>query len=442
MASILGDIPSSRYASPSMLEITCVGIVSATDSLRKAVRSLDFIRVKAVRNFSDIDPEASLIVFLMDYTDIAGLQALARLVKSLESHSATKIGYALAPVYLANEELLFGVELDIRRTFSGVKRDDDFKAYLKHKAVQLHHSGDLSQIESDVKKVIQFGTTKQLHDLRDKLLGLDKTSEDVNRLLALIFEKINDPKKYAFHLKQALAANPQNLWAANKLGMHYLRHHQVADGLAVLRRLSRFHELNGERLFELGQAYLNAGRVDDAEHTLNKGNDLNGGQDPKFQEALAKVDMMKGQLDLALSRTNQKYLSHPILSYLNTRAVLAVKNGQIEQGLNIYNQTLKGCDPEEHLIKSKVLFNQGLAFVRDSKPELAETAFYKSLELGGAKFSRAQGPLEIIRQIVAKRKKPQPSSTSPSKTDSLTPTVNQSPSNSSSMDDIEFESVF
>ena len=122
-----------------------------------------------------------------------------------------------------------------------------------------------------------------------------------------------------------------------------------------------------------------------------------------------------------------------MISFLNTRAVLAVRNLNIEEGVKFYNQALAGSDPMDALIQAKVLFNQGLAYVRNNQLLLAEAALQKSLDLGGSQFNRAAKPLSIAKQIIQKQSKLQVSDGG---------SASAMASSRAAMDEFEFETVF
>lgn len=424
------DTKKARFNTISIQTVVCIGVDAQTELIRRALQSLNFVQFRTARSLSDIDSSAQFVIVVTDYTNTPAVQALARFMQSMGDFAGTKILYAVNPAELTNEELLFGVELDVKRTFFGPKKDEDLRNYIKQRALEATEAGSLTFVESEVRKAVQKHDSTAISHWVEKLSLMDKTSEDVNRLLAILSDERRDYKRYVFHLKQTLAANPQNLWAANRLGTYYLKNRQVAEGIDILKRMSRFHELNAERMLVLGDAYLNVGRAGEADRFLQRGHMLTGGADTRFAESLAKVDMLKGQPSKALERLGKKYLNTDIISFLNTRAVMAVRNNNFDEGVKLYTQALAGCDPKESLVLAKVLFNQGLALVRHGDPALAEAAFLRSLELGGSVFNRAVKPLAITRQLISKQKKAVGGGNSSMASAAV------------AMDEFEFESVF
>ncbi|MCX6116713.1 MAG: hypothetical protein NT027_04170 [Proteobacteria bacterium] len=404
MAAIgMSESSGGKFNSIDMQIVNIIGPDEQVANIKKVLQALQFVTVKAPKSLDEVDINAQFMVIVADFLNLPALQALARFMMHIPNFSGERIVYATNPLTLSNEELLYGVEINVKQTIFGPRRDSDLKDYIKKQAVEQSQNGSMSFIEREVHKVLAKKDQKLIQNWIDRLKKMDKTSESVNRLFVVIYESIGETKKVIFHLKQTLAANPLNLWAANKLGTHYLLSGEPAEGIAILKKLSRFHELNAERMLVLGTAYLNAGDVSGAQDTLQKGHVLTGGADERFSEGLAKVDLMKGQPSIALERIGRKYLSNSILSFLNTRAVMAVRNGAVDEGLKLYRQAISCSDPKEQVVRAKIYFNQGLAEVRNHQVSMAEQSFVQSLELGGSKFNRASGPLAITRQLVAKQ---------------------------------------
>jgi tetratricopeptide (TPR) repeat protein len=173
-----------------------------------------------------------------------------------------------------------------------------------------------------------------------------------------------------------------------------------------LEKLSQFHDLNSERVLEIGNAYLGTGRFTKAERSYTIGAKMVGAQsnDTRFQEGLAKVKVAEGDVQSALAILGKPSLSEGVLGFINMRAVLSIKNGQVEDGIRFYQMALEGCR-DDKIVRAKLYFNMGLAYSKLKNDESAVRSFERSLELGGTEFTRAKVPLEISMRAAARRLK-------------------------------------
>jgi tetratricopeptide (TPR) repeat protein len=401
MSGTSGQI--SNFNNQRTIRTILIGSDVHCDQIRKSLNTLHFVQMTVARNLEQVDREADFLIVAADFMNLPALQSLANFMTRLTDFTGEKLIFATNPPRLSNEELLFGVELGVAQTMAGLRRDDDLKDYIKKKAIDITKSSSASYLERGLLNALKNNNKERIKLFQDKLAKMDKGLELVHRLMFMTYEHQSDHKRMEYHLRQVLALNPLNLWAANKLGCLYLKTNRAGEGISILKKMSRYHELNAERMLVLGHAYLNCGAVDDAAQTLEKGRVLTAGQDDRFTEGLARVDAIRGEPSKALAKIGKSFLSPSILSFLNTRAIMAVRNGEIDEGLRLYKQALQGNDPNELVIHSKILFNQGLAFAKGNAPESAEKSFAMSLTLGGDAFKKAERPLAITRQVIAKK---------------------------------------
>jgi tetratricopeptide (TPR) repeat protein len=189
--------------------------------------------------------------------------------------------------------------------------------------------------------------------------------------------------------------NAQNLWAANTLGRFYLRSGKALEGIDLLSKLSFFHDLDSDRLATLGTALVEQGDYGRARDVFNKGAAIAGSGDQRFTEGLAKVKLGEHDYNGAIELLAGKPLSSEFVSFLNMRAVMAIKKGEFRDGVSYYQYALKGAG-DAAITKAKVLFNLGLAYMRQGNFEEAKQSFLDSCRLGGREFQRANGPLERV----------------------------------------------
>jgi tetratricopeptide (TPR) repeat protein len=389
----------ARYNAIAIQQVVVVGADAHVEALRRTMTPLNFVQVKTAKTAQDVDLKANFMIIAVDFSNMPAVQALARFVTGVVGFTGVTMVYAVAPKVLTEQDLLFGVELGIRRMFFGALRDEEIRGFIKQYALEVTENGSIAFIEAEVMNALFQGDSEGIKNQCKKMGLLDKSSEDVNRLSALLYESRLDYKRMEFHLMQVLKINPQNLWAANYLGRYFLRNRRVAEGIEILKKLSRFHELNSERMLTLGEAYLNAGRGAEAGAILEKGQQLIGEPDSRFSEGLAKVEVLKGDMQSALKKLGKLHLSAPVLAFLNTRAVMASRGNMIQEGIMLYNEAVAGCDPADKVIMAKLYFNLGLAFVRIEKFNEAISALENSVRIGGLAYDRATKTLASARSL-------------------------------------------
>lgn len=370
--------------------------------IRKLIKSFSFLHARDIRELSQARFEMHFVLVGVDATTTRGLQACAQLFDMVESSLAQKIVYVAAPDALGQEQLLFFQEIGVRYVASGYNRNEDVKEHLKRICLETHQTGSLEAFAGDVERAHKASDLVGLRKVIGKMEDLAVKSEEALRLLAIACMHANVQKKAETYLRRMLQSNPQNLWAANMLGKSFLRAGRIAEGVEILQRLSSYHVLNGERLLALGDAYVDAGYTQEAEDQYQKGAGIAQSGDTRFQHGLAKVKLAQKDFQSALGLIASKVFSSDLISFLNLRAIIAIRADKFDESVDYYQCALSGCGDDRET-QAKLLFNMGLAYVRGNDLTKAQKCFADSLALGGAKFPRAKAPLDIVKQLIKVR---------------------------------------
>lgn len=367
-------------------------------TMQKIASPFPSITVKDQKALEQGVGDLHFVVGAIDFQDGNSVREVARVFKNHTESSAQKISYIYNPDAPNEEQLFFCAEIGASLSIYGKDCKSDLRGYIKRVAIQAEQVGSITYYEDEVAKLLKRDDRAGLRALDERLSELDHDLEQTLRLRVQINQRLCNRVKVEYCLKRMLKVNPASIWAAYQLGVHYLRINRPAKGIDLLEKLSRFNELNVERILDLGEAYLNVGEIDRAEQTMEKGRSLTNGQDQRFNEGIAKAKIMRGDLEGALKATGQDYLSGGIVSYLNMRAVMAIKTKKIDDGLDLYQLALRKC-VDDRLILSKLNYNMGLGLVKASRVVEAAEKFEKSVALGGDTFNRARGPLEITKKV-------------------------------------------
>jgi len=338
---------STTYSLNVNRDLHVVGSSADFALIKKTLAPLPFIDVRDPKDLFLPRESTYFVVAAMDFQSLKSLQLVSSLFARIENPLAHKIIYVTLPVILTDQQLLYTVEIGARYAAHGPGREDDLRTYVKRVAIEANDRSTLVGIEQEMDQLHRKNDREGLAVLNDRISDIGKhgkEGEELWRLQARISHYLLRPKREEHYLKRILATNPQNLWAANALGRLFIRQHRVSEGIEVLRKMSLFHELNAERNYAIGNACLHANDLSGAKEEFAKGNDLAGGNDVRFKEGLAKVEFAQGNAGAAMNILGDRHLSPDVLSFLNMRAIMAIRSGKFEEGFRHYELAIKGCD--------------------------------------------------------------------------------------------------
>lgn len=394
---------TSKFNINLLREVFVCGEAHHVALIRKLLKGYYFLNLRDGKDLGSVRDDQHFVVFAADFTSTARMQEVAKAFGSIESPMAYGLLYLVQPNELSREQLLFAQEIGIRYVAAGPGKNDEFKEHIKRVCIESHQVGSLKAYEDEIEVAYRTHNMATLHKTLDRLKALPET-EDGLRLLAINSMYLNDLRRAEGYLRKLLLLNNQNLWAANTLGKLFLRSGKAAQGIEVLSKLSQFHELNSERFLTLGNAYIQTGDTQLAEANYAKGDGLTAGSDRRFKEGLAKVKLADKDYQGALSLLGEQILSEDVLSFLNMRAIMSMRSDRLDEAMEYYGYALKGAG-EDKDVQAKLKFNMGLAYIKNMDLEKAQACFRDSCLLGGPRFQRARGPLEIVANAIKNKGK-------------------------------------
>lgn len=394
---------TSKFNINILREVFIIGENHHVSLIKKLLKGYYFLNLRDGKELGANRPDQHFVVFACDFTSPAKMQEVAKVFGAIESPSAYGLLYIVQPNELSREQLLFAQEVGIRYVAAGPGKNDELKEHLKRVCVETHQVGSLKAFEDEIDAAYRHNKFDDLQKTLEKLKALPE-SEDGLRLMAVNAMYLNDLRRAEGYLRRLLMLNNQNLWAANTLGKLFLRSGKAAMGVEVLSKLSQFHELNSERCLMLGNAYAQTGDNDLAEANFKKGETLTQGADRRFKEGLAKVKLAERDYQGALSLLSSPILSEDVISFLNMRAIMAMRADRFDEAMEYYGYALKGAG-EDKDVSAKLKFNMGLAYVKTMDLDKAQECFRDSCLLGGPRFQRAKGPLEIVVNAIKNKDK-------------------------------------
>jgi tetratricopeptide (TPR) repeat protein len=393
----------SRFNINTLRVTYLAGERSQQEILAKVLGSQYFLKLRPLSQDKKVSEQNESCFFIqaVNFSNQAEVQAATSQFTQLSSPWFHRILYVHYPALLSREQLLLAQEIGAKYVASGVKKNDDLRDYIKRYCVEMSTVGSMAHYERDLETACQTADRAALQRLVDKLKKLDESSEQAAIILAGAYTYLEDWKRAEFLLKRVLTINPQNLWAANSLGKLYLKTNRGAQGIEVLSKLSQFHELNSERLLVLGDAYAQAGMAEEAEQMFLKGEQLTQGGDDRFKDGLVKARIIQKDYQGSIALLAGRSLTADVIAFLNLRAIMAIKEGNFREAVEYYQYAISGA--KDQVVKSKVKFNLGLAYLRHDDLDLAQACLKESLTLGGSEFTRARSPLEKIAVMMKLR---------------------------------------
>ncbi len=393
---------ANKYSINTSRELFIFGDEHYFSLLSSQTKGYYFLNLRAGQDYSGFRKEMHFAVGVVDFTNMTKVQKIARKFSEMNSPVVHKLLYTAAPNELSQEHLLFAREIGSRFVFSGATKNDDFKEYLKRICLESGQNGSLAELEEEWVRAKAAGNKTLMLKVIEKIKSLPRESEESTRLLAIAHIDLHDFKKAEVFLRKLLKINPQNLWAANTLGKQYLRSGRAALGIEIMQKMSQFHDMNSDRQLTLGRALLIAGDERGAQAQFEKGAAIAGGQDARFGDGMAMVKVVQGDVKTANTFLDSKNLSNEVMSFLNLKAIMASKQNNFADSIRFYEFALAGSGTNTEL-QSKLKFNLALSYVRMNELIKAQNCFQESLKLGGKKFQRAKGPLDIVSNIIIKK---------------------------------------
>ena len=165
-----------RYNAVKHQQVIAVGAADHTEMLRRNLAQLNFVQFKVAKDRDDVEPNAQFLILAVDFSNLPVLQTLAKFVMSLTQFSGVIAIYSVGPRNLAEEDLLFGVELGVKRTLFGVHRDEELRSMIKKHALEMTMHGSMAYVASEVMKSLRKGDDAIKSQL-EKLATIDKGSE-------------------------------------------------------------------------------------------------------------------------------------------------------------------------------------------------------------------------------------------------------------------------
>ncbi len=296
-------------------------------------------------------------------------QATAQLVAICAEYSVTQIyTEPLTPKNLSSR---------LTALLIGESAPDDVRRVLMEVG-EMRTSGSLSDGATLIKLQLKKhpNNLKLKCELAELLLSLGHTEEALT------------------HLKGMEHTSPLYLRGIHLLGRALLRLGQAEAAHRVMSMAQLFNEQDPDRLVDIGQALLSLDRFKEARKSFD------GALAVEPNHKGAKVGkgqslLMDGAVNEALTVLKESSTELELASIFNTCAVMNMRKGRHQVGMNLYQSALVavGSSPK---LKSRLYFNMGLGYRRWGKKDKAIDSMEKARALDPA-FKKIDQQLREIR---------------------------------------------
>ncbi len=186
---------------------------------------------------------------------------------------------------------------------------------------------------------------------------------------------------------------PPNLRAAHLLARCMAHAGKMQEATELLKKASLINPYNVERLVDLGNILLDQNRVPEAREVFEEAQELAPGNADAVVGS-SKCLLLEGEINDALGLLKDISGPRELAAVFNTTAILAIRHGTFDKGMNLYDAAVKAVGRNTKL-QSRLWFNKGVGYRRWRKIEKALECFNTSLALDG-EFEKAKRQRDLV----------------------------------------------
>ncbi|SMF07750.1 response regulator [Pseudobacteriovorax antillogorgiicola] len=169
---------------------------------------------------------------------------------------------------------------------------------------------------------------------------------------------------------KSLKAGGHSLDVLNLLGKSMMKLREFEAALRCLENAQMISPKNIERICQIAEAHLEAGREDEFEANLDRAQDLDE-EHTAIKSAQAKAALKKGDHVTSKSLMSSLNSLEDIVSYTNNRAVSLIRTSSFDEGIRLYRDAIRSVPEDREKIRGIIAYNLALAHIRAGKLEEA-----------------------------------------------------------------------
>lgn len=365
-----------------------IGEEKKREEVSNEIKALSFIHQPPMQNIYTASSRP-FVIAICDFDQLMSIKTIIRIMKRFSGIDAIKILYVANATPIDLEHLIFSQQIGCQQICYGSERSMQLRAFLKSIAFSKIDQQAFERINRQIIQAIARKEFDRLKKMSTVLVEIAKTEIHGLKLLTKINLSLKEETKAIFYLRQILKIDRQNIWAASSLARIFLESNQIKKGIEILDSETDF---------------------------------------------IPTRNRLKEPSDGLLGLLSGEAISSDMLSFLNLRAVMAIRIEALEEGISFYKMAIAGSQAEPS-VQSKLYFNLGIACMKISDFASAVSYLEKSLKLGNEEdYIKAKQPLEKAQKalLLQKEKIKSPSSTPISPKE-----IKQAPSTEKSDDEVD-----
>ena len=287
-------------------------------------------------------------------------------------------------------------EFGIKSVHEGSVAEDELKTCI----AQIIDEEESDAAIRDV--LVRVGTLRANGELDKAIEVLDEFCQKVPNHVRLVTELAEvyiakkDWAKASQLLKEVDVFEPPYVKGMHALARCLMRQGRYEVAGEIYQKVQPLNPTHVDRIVEMGRAFFLQGKLDAAQDSFMQAKELK----PKHRGANlgeGQVLLMRGELNAALQLLKHFTSDRELASLFNSTAIMAVRTGNFDKGIELYDQALARVTIPDTEVEAKLVFNKGVGFKKWSKPKEAQECFDRACKLD-ENFEKAKKHHQLISE--------------------------------------------
>lgn len=263
---------------------------------------------------------------------------------------------------------------------------------------------DAKALERKIRQLLKRKDEKNASILVEKYVNIENLPEASKALIQA---------EYAYFLKDyqtateraidALKGFGDSIFILNLLGKIFLKMEDFENSLRCFEKAQSLSPLNVSRICMMAEVNEEMGNTEGSQEALDQAKKLDAEND-EVKQTDAKIALDRGDTDAAKEAMGQIQSLEEFIGFMNNKAVVLAKSGKSNESLDLYKKVLQSIPDKRKDIKAAVVYNVGLAYVRDQKLDKALNALKKAQTYKVERIGRKAESLQKRVEFAIKRK--------------------------------------